>query len=153
MNSPVIPTRLGLLPDLYYQSRNISVLLAILTAFVIGLTCFVAIPRFTAFAMGTCLTLGTSGFLFQSLVIRSELSAVFLGSIALFFSAIYYRMRRWWTKLSVAWLMGLTIGFGVLTKYQLLPLVAFALVFFTIVSMSKIMREVSLRRCGKSSFF
>lgn len=117
---------LALLPDMFYKARAMSIIVCIVTALLFGFAFYLLSARLAAGVLASCLFLGSGGVLFQSLVVRTELSAAFLGMMAFFFLCIYARkINRLCDGLFLA-LAGIALGFSVLTKIQAIPFLVLA---------------------------
>jgi 4-amino-4-deoxy-L-arabinose transferase-like glycosyltransferase len=116
------------LPEIFYKGRTMSILLCIATGVLFGLGFYVLSRSLAAGVLASCLFLGSGGVLFQSLVVRTELSSTFFAVVAFVFLCLYERKISRPCDWIVLTLAGVALGISILTKIQAIPLLAFAFV-------------------------
>lgn len=113
---------LSALPDIYYSGRIISMMIAILCAIIFGSVIFLATRDVYLFLVGTVLALFSCGTIFQSLVIRTELTSVLFALISVAIAIFSFHCKHRIISLFMIFLSGLFVGFAMVTKVQILPI-------------------------------
>lgn len=141
-----------LLPALYEKGGYISVFLILSCALIIAYILNLITKNIIIGLYGAIFTLFSGGFLFQSVVVRNELSASFYSILSLlFFSLVFYREKRLSsiTRLLLLICSGFFFGFAYFAKAQIiLPTVFFFLFCFFLHYQQGIYYETSNRLKG-----
>ncbi len=117
---------LKLLPDLFYKGRTISIIISILCSLIFGFIFFLISRKLVIFSISTILFLSSGGLLFQSLIIRPELTSIFFILLSLLTLILYSKSKK--PSFLTIITSGVLFGFAMLTKIQVLPILFFVVI-------------------------
>ncbi len=111
------------LPQVYFAGRILTCIFAVCTAIFLGLSLWLWSQAMWPAWIGAGFALLSYGLLLHGMIIRTEMCAMFFA-FAAFAALAFSRTRAATTRLMWTLLAGLLMGFGVMAKVMVLPLLA-----------------------------
>jgi hypothetical protein len=120
-----MPDPLPAVADIFYSGRAISLIVVSLLCLAVGVLSALLAGRATAGVLAFILALSSSGILLQSLLVRTEMTAVLFLSLAAIAAALSRRSATHLLAGACVWGAGALCAAAILTKVLVIPAVPF----------------------------
>src|SRR5262245_44560927 len=118
-----------LVPDVFYRGREISILISILCVLTASACIAVYTRSWKYAALGAAFLSASPGLLYQSLLVRTELTSLLFLCFTILFLTLAIRQPD---RPSLFFFIGLMFALAYITKIQVLPFAAFVVLLIAV---------------------